>query len=136
MPTLEHGGLGAINQIAKQGKHALKDKAGGSLDFGIVDDGSGKYNMTGRGEWEGEEGGRDEHCHPVKLLSVLDFIWKGLGWWASSLIHPLVRPIRSAAPETALKIWPTYDRQEDKRNSPCVVWRVQNKGGLFSVSEI
>ena len=59
----------------------------------------------GRGEGEGK--GRDEHCHLAKLLSVLDFIWKRLGWRASSSIHQLVRPIRSAAPEISSEIWPT-----------------------------
>ena len=76
---MEHGGLGAINQIAKQGERALKDTAGGSLGFGIVDDGSGKDSLAERGGLKGEEEERGEHYHPVKLLSVLDFIWKGVG---------------------------------------------------------
>lgn len=76
---LEHGELGGINQIAKQGKRALKDTAGGSLGFGIVDDGSGGDSLAGGRGWEGEEEERDEHCHPVKLFSAVGFYMEGVG---------------------------------------------------------
>jgi len=103
------------------------------MSLGIVDGGSGGDSLVGREEWEGEKEGQDEHCHPAKLLSVLDFIWKGLGWQASSLmIHPLVRPIRSAAPEIALEIWPTARLPAQQKKALPV--RVQTKGVCLALA--